>query len=88
MSDDLVGEQVQEPKAAAVPKSGEPISENRQAALQGYLDRWQESMNYGERKGPFDKIPLTSANSSWPAKQSGRDLIWQRAQEQEAHTLD
>lgn len=32
---------------------GDLISEERQAKLQGYLDRWAEETDHGERKGPF-----------------------------------
>jgi hypothetical protein len=58
---------------------GDPISEERQTELQGYLDRWQAETDHGERKGPFDQGPghlgvhLTGADVSWLAEQSGRD---------------
>jgi hypothetical protein len=58
---------------------GDPISEERQAELQGYLDRWQAETDHGERKGPFHKQPgqhmgitLCGADVSWLAEQSGR----------------
>jgi uncharacterized protein YjbI with pentapeptide repeats len=53
------------------------ISKERQAELQGYLDRWAAETDHGERKGPFDKGPgahgvrLTGADVSWLAMQSG-----------------
>jgi hypothetical protein len=56
---------------------GQPISEERQAELQGYLDRWQAEADHGERQGPFDHGPymkgvwLTGADVSWLAEQSG-----------------
>jgi hypothetical protein len=55
---------------------GDPISEERQAELQGYLDRWAAETDHGQRKGPFDKesgqvwgVPLTGADVSWLAQQ-------------------
>src|SRR5690348_14741229 len=63
---------------------GDPISEERQAELQGYLDRWATETDHGERKGPFDKEPgevfgvaLTGADASWLEKQSGHDEFGQ-----------
>src|SRR5260221_11372319 len=43
---------------------GDPISEERQAELQDYLDRWQAETEaeHGERKGPFAGVPLTGAD--------------------------
>lgn len=59
---------------------GDPISEERQAELQGYIDRWKAEANHRERKGPFDKLPrqeigvvLTGAEMSWLAEQSVPD---------------
>jgi hypothetical protein len=52
---------------------GDPISEERQAELQRYLDRWVAETNHGERGGPFEGISLTGADVSWLADQSGRD---------------
>jgi uncharacterized protein YjbI with pentapeptide repeats len=59
---------------------GDPISQERQAELRGYLDQWQAETDHGERKGPFDKmhdagdgVLLTGADVSWLAEQSGRD---------------
>jgi Pentapeptide repeats (8 copies) len=60
---------------------GDPISEERQAALQAYLDRWAAEADHGERKGPFDRepgeagVPLTGADASWLADQSMRDAL-------------
>ena len=54
---------------------GDPISEDRQKELQGYLDRWAAKTDHGERKGPFDKGPgqrgvhLTGADVFWLAEQ-------------------
>jgi hypothetical protein len=63
---------------------GQPIRAERQAKLQGYLDRWAGETDHGERKGPFDKesgqdtrVYLTGADVSWLAEQSGRDEIGQ-----------
>src|ERR1044071_1285219 len=63
---------------------GDPISEERQAELQGYLDRWEAETDHGERKGPFDLgasrtgiphgVPLTGADVSWLAE-SGRNAF-------------
>jgi Pentapeptide repeats (8 copies) len=55
---------------------GDPIGEERQAELQGYLDRWAAETDHGERKGPFDEgARLTGADVSWLAEHSGRDGI-------------
>jgi uncharacterized protein YjbI with pentapeptide repeats len=63
---------------------GDPISEERQAELQGYLDRWEAETDHGERKGSFDLgasrtgiphgVPLTGADVSWLAE-SGRNAF-------------
>jgi uncharacterized protein YjbI with pentapeptide repeats len=56
---------------------GQPISAERQAELQGYLDRWETE--HGERRGPFDGghgkegVRLSGADVSWLAEHSGRD---------------
>ncbi len=47
---------------------GDPIGEERQAALQGYLDGWVAETDHGERKGPFSGVPLTGADVSWLAE--------------------
>jgi Pentapeptide repeats (8 copies) len=62
---------------------GLPISDQRRAQLQGYLDRWEQGTEHGERRGPFDKqiikagelfgVNLSGADVSWLAEQSGRD---------------
>ena len=62
---------------------GQPISEERQAELRGYLDRWaaEADTDHGERKGPFNGWPsdtsvkLTGADVCWLANWSGRDKI-------------
>jgi Pentapeptide repeats (8 copies) len=46
---------------------GDPISEQRQAELQGYLDRWAAETDHGERRGPFDEAQLTGAEVFWLA---------------------
>jgi hypothetical protein len=56
-----------------VPKWGDPISSERQAELQGYLDRWQAKADHGDRKGPFAQVQLTGADVYWLAKRSRRD---------------
>ena len=58
------------------PKWGDPISLERQAKLQGYLDRWETETDHGKRKGPFDSgsiaesgIQLTGADiSGWQSR--------------------
>jgi hypothetical protein len=55
-----------------------PIGEERQAQLQGYLDRWAAETDHSERNGPFDRlgeagVQLTGADVFWLAQQSGRD---------------
>jgi hypothetical protein len=60
---------------------GQPISAERQAELQGYLNRWAEETDHGERKGPFDNGPgkegvrLTGADVVWLAEQVRDDEI-------------
>jgi uncharacterized protein YjbI with pentapeptide repeats len=45
---------------------GDPISEERQAELQGMLDAWAApGTNHGNRKGPFDTVRLTGADVFW-----------------------
>jgi hypothetical protein len=78
------------PHSEAVGKRwGDPISEERQAELQSYLDRWEAETDHGERKGPFDLrsgrqrvpspfdlgpgVPLTGADVSWLAERSRRN---------------
>ena len=52
---------------------GDPISPERQAELQEYLDRWQDETDHGKRKGPFDVTELTGADAYWLAAQAGQD---------------
>jgi hypothetical protein len=61
---------------------GDPISEERQAELQGYLDRWEAETDHGKRKGPFDqemrvnpRLQLTGADVFWLAAESGRSPL-------------
>ena len=55
---------------------GDPVSAERQAELQGYLDRWEAGADEDERIGPFDAGPdtkilrLTGAEVSWLAAHS------------------
>jgi Pentapeptide repeats (8 copies) len=56
-----------------VPKWGDPISSERQAELQGYLDRWQAEADHGDRNGPFAQVQLTGADVYWLAKRSRRN---------------
>lgn len=59
----------------------DPIPSERQAELQGYLDRWQAETDHGERKGPFAGeriylgVRLTGADMAWLAEQSGRGTL-------------
>ncbi|MGO8950540.1 MAG: hypothetical protein ACLQUY_23360 [Ktedonobacterales bacterium] len=43
---------------------GDPISQERQAKLQAYLDRWQAEADHGLRAGPFTYVRLTGADVS------------------------
>jgi len=58
---------------------GDPISEERQAELQGYLDRWAAETDHSAQRGPFDgglgkgSVRLSGADVSWLAKRSGGD---------------
>ncbi len=83
------GQRVQVAQAEAQPTEttgdrwGDPISEQRQAELQGYLDRWAAETDHGERAGPFEFaglsydewecLKLTGADVFWLAEQSGRN---------------
>jgi hypothetical protein len=53
---------------------GKPISAERQAELQGFLDRWAVETDHSGRKGPFARkqgglfgVSLTGADVSWLA---------------------
>ena len=72
---------VQTPRQAAAPATtetteqpvdawGYPISAERQAELQGYLDRWQAETDHGGRKSPYDGVSLSGADVYWLAQQS------------------
>ena len=52
---------------------GQPISEERQAQLQGYLDTWVAETDHDERKGRFARVQLTGNGMSWLAEQSELD---------------
>src|SRR5258707_7969519 len=54
---------------------GQPISEERQAELRGYLERWEAETDHGERIGPFYGVYLTGADVFWLVEQAGRDEI-------------
>jgi hypothetical protein len=56
-----------------VPKWGDPISPERRAELEGYLDRWQAETDHGDRKGPFAHVQVTGGDVYWLAKRSRRD---------------
>lgn len=56
----------------ALNKWGDLISEERQAELQGYLDRWASETDHGGRKGPFDKTPTQPAGVNL----TGADVYW------------
>jgi pentapeptide repeat protein len=47
---------------------GDPISEERQRYLQGYLDEWALETDHDVRRGPFHGEPLTGADVSWLAE--------------------
>jgi Pentapeptide repeats (8 copies) len=64
---------------------GYPISRERKAELQGYLDQWEVKADHGRRWGPFDQsherinlmphLRLTGADVYWLAARSGRDQL-------------
>jgi hypothetical protein len=75
MSDELqTGKgQTQEPSAGLHPEAvrtrwGDPISAERQRELQGYLDRWAQEQDHGERKGAFD---ITERRGTWAPPSHG-----------------
>jgi hypothetical protein len=72
MSDESGQTEQEQPEQQAL-KWGDPISPERQAELQGYLDRWQAETDHGKRKGPFAGVSLTGAEASWLAEHSGRN---------------
>ncbi len=50
-------------------KWGDPISAERRAEMQGILDAWDApAADHGDRKGPFDRAPLTGADVFWLAE--------------------
>jgi hypothetical protein len=55
----------------------QPITEERQAELQGYLDRWEAETDHGKRKGPYDGVKLSGADTYWMAEQSQRDISYE-----------
>jgi uncharacterized protein YjbI with pentapeptide repeats len=65
-----------EQSGATGDKWGDPISEERQNELRGYLDRWENEQDRGERKGPFDGASLTGADVVWLAEQVRHDYGW------------
>src|SRR5262245_32609216 len=96
--------QTQQPSTCPHPEAvgkrwGDLISEERQRELQGYLDRWTQEGDHGERKGPFDftgrsdevheRLHLTGADVSWLAEQKGYDKFgWVPALHLEAASLN
>jgi hypothetical protein len=54
-------------------KWGDSISPDRQAELQGYLDRWQAETGHGKGSEPFAGVRLTGADVFWLAEQSGHN---------------
>ena len=72
MSDESGQDEQEQPEEQA-PKWGDPISPERQAELQGYLDWWQAENDHGKRRGPFDRVKLTGADANWLADQSEHD---------------
>jgi hypothetical protein len=62
---------------------GDPITEERWAELQGYIDAWQAETDHGERTGPFDR--------AWglPGRTlSGTDVFWLAEQVRLTHLDD
>jgi uncharacterized protein YjbI with pentapeptide repeats len=49
---------------------GDPISEERQAELQGYLDRWDAETDPRDSRGPFDGVSINGADAYWLARRS------------------
>jgi hypothetical protein len=49
---------------------GQPISPERQAELQEYLDRWEAKTDHNGRRGSVDEVKLTGADVFWLADQS------------------
>jgi hypothetical protein len=39
---------------------GDPISEERQNELRGYLDRWENEQDHGERTVPSGRLPFAN----------------------------
>jgi hypothetical protein len=51
---------------------GQPSSAERQAELQGYLDRWDAETAYGNRRGPFDR----GISQDQAPRLTGADVFW------------
>src|SRR5262245_42078042 len=67
---DASAEPAAEPSACLHPEAvgtrwGDPLSEERQVKLQGYLERWAAETNHGGRKGLFHNAQLTGADVFW-----------------------
>src|SRR5258708_18531576 len=56
---------------------GDPISEERQKALQGYVDLWQLRLEGGELRGrgPFDRNSFMDADRE-RFRLTGADVFW------------
>ncbi len=52
---------------------GDPISAERQAELQNYLDRWNPETDHGGRIGPFVRVSLSGADVYWLGQYSQRN---------------
>jgi Pentapeptide repeats (8 copies) len=54
---------------------GQPLSPQREQELQDLLDAWNApDADHGERRGPFDGVPLTGAEVSWLAERVRNDF--------------
>jgi hypothetical protein len=74
---------------AAGKRWGDLISPDRQAELQGYLDRWKAETDHGERKGPFENesevvtaqvagadVELRRVGGDGKCQLTGADVSW------------
>jgi uncharacterized protein YjbI with pentapeptide repeats len=76
MSDEHAVEQAQ----TLAPKWGDPISDERRAALQDIMNAWNApDADHAVRRGPFDGVRLTGADAFWLAEQSVHDELGQLA---------
>src|SRR5690242_1647704 len=74
MSDQQATSACPHPEAVGT-RWGDPIREERQAELQGYLDLWESEIGYSARRGPFDSDGWKGTGTAGPHL-TGADVFW------------